>query len=213
MANASYLPINPALEAVPRLPDPATARARRYSAVAQDQLNPAAARTQLNPTVVRVRNVTRKRASTPNIHRDPNSEAVPDSMSDSLQSDDVVVVPRGWAEDDRLLLLGFLSENLRNHEGFKVNPVRVADRIATEVLSGRKTGDAVRAQWDYLKKKHNTATVRLRSTGEGQRDDMEKWSSIKLSWLDKMCPWYEEIDDILQRFVDIDFVRTGLTHP
>jgi hypothetical protein len=28
-----------------------------------------------------------------------------------------------------------------------------------------------------------------------------------------MCPWYEEIDDILQRFVDIDFVRTGLTHP
>jgi len=109
-------------------------------------------------------------------------------------------VNRGrWSENDKLRLLGYLAENLRNYEEFKVNGARVAERIAVEVLGGRRTGEAVRGQWESLKRKYHTTSLRLRSTGEGQRDDVEKWRSIKLGWLDDMCPHYELIDDILQR--------------
>jgi hypothetical protein len=41
--------------------------------------------------------------------------------------------------------------------------------------------------------------MKLKATGEGQRSDQELWSSIRMNWLDKICPYYEAIDDILQR--------------
>lgn len=108
---------------------------------------------------------------------------------------------RHWTDDDRLLLLSWMSENLRNYEDFKVNPGKVADKIARTVLDGRRTGEAVRGQWEQMKKKHRAATQKLRATGEGQREDLEKWTSIKMQWLDKLCPYYDAIDDVLQRYV------------
>ncbi|KAI5803241.1 hypothetical protein EDC01DRAFT_628029 [Geopyxis carbonaria] len=48
-------------------------------------------------------------------------------------------------------------------------------------------------------KKIYNARDRLQATGEGQRDDLDKWNSIKLQWLNKLCPQYEAIDDILRR--------------
>lgn len=50
-----------------------------------------------------------------------------------------------------------------------------------------------------MKRKYHKAKKQLNSTGEGQRDYQEKWVSIKLSWLDKICLHYEQIDDILRR--------------
>jgi hypothetical protein len=50
---------------------------------------------------------------------------------------------------------------------------------------------------------------RLRSTGKGQREDEDKWQSIRLGWLDKDCPHFEEIEDILNRYVTIPVQLRG----
>jgi hypothetical protein len=76
--------------------------------------------------------------------------------------------------------------------------------IAKKVFGGRKTGSAVKGKWEWMKRKYRKAKNKLASTGEGQRDDLEKWSSIKLAWLDDVCPWYEEMCDILDRYEKIN---------
>jgi hypothetical protein len=51
---------------------------------------------------------------------------------------------------------------------------------------------------------------RLRFTGEGQREDEDKWQSIRLGWLDKDCPHFEKIEDILNRYITIPVqLRSG----
>jgi len=76
---------------------------------------------------------------------------------------------------------------------------RVAERISREVYHGVRSGSSVKSQWEAMKKKYRMAQTKLHSTGEGQRYDHELWSSIRLNWLDKLCPYDEAIDDILQR--------------
>lgn len=78
-------------------------------------------------------------------------------------------------------------------------------RISNEVFKGPRSLESIRGQWELLKRKYYKGGERLNSTGEGitsrdcQDRDSDKWTSIKLSWLDKMCMHYEQIDDILKR--------------
>lgn len=112
----------------------------------------------------------------------------------------LVAVKSGpWSVDERDLLLAWLGGNLSNYEEFKMKLKSTCLKLSSETFSGSRTADGIKGQWDQMKKKYSKAKERLQSTGEGQRDDVEKWSSIKLSWLDKMCPHYEQIDDILKR--------------
>jgi transposase len=102
-----------------------------------------------------------------------------------------------WTNDDRRLLLGFLSENPNNYTQLKTNASGTAQRISEVVFHGKRTANAIKSQWVKMKDQYSEAAKRLRSTGEGQRDDEDKWRSIRLGWLDKMCPLFEEIEDIL----------------
>lgn len=104
-----------------------------------------------------------------------------------------------WTNDDRRLLLGFLSENPNNYTQLKTNAAGTAQRIPEVVFYGRRMANAIKSQWAKMKEHYSEAAKRLRSTGERQRDDEDKWRSIRLGWLDKMCPLFEEIEDILQR--------------
>ncbi|KAH0603954.1 uncharacterized protein H6S33_006985 [Morchella sextelata] len=104
-----------------------------------------------------------------------------------------------WEQEERDLLLEWLGRNLANYEGFKMHVKSTCMKISVEVFQGSRTPEGIRGQWDLMKRKYHKAKERLNSTGEGQRDDKEKWASIKLSWLDKICPHYEQIDDILRR--------------
>ena len=76
---------------------------------------------------------------------------------------------------------------------------RVAEQISDEVYCGVRSGSSVKSQWEAMKKKYRIAQTKLHSTGEGQRYDHELWSSIRTNWLDKLCPYYEAIDDLLQQ--------------
>jgi hypothetical protein len=179
--------------------------AQNYPPTVTHNYPPINARSQPNPAELRPQprkrhTATRKPSEAPNTHQDENFDAASDMLEDQASESQSQVVSRQWPDEDTLLLLDWMSENTHNYEEFKVNPGRIADRIAAQVLGGRRTGEAVRAKWEALKKKHHTATLRLRSTGEGQRKDEDKWAHIKLGWLDKMCPNYELIDDVLQRY-------------
>jgi hypothetical protein len=47
-------------------------------------------------------------------------------------------------------------------------------------------------------KQYSAAGTRLTSTGEGQLDNDRLWNSIRLSWLNKICPYFEAIGDIIR---------------
>jgi hypothetical protein len=104
-----------------------------------------------------------------------------------------------WTNDDRRLLLGILSENPNNYTQLKTNASGTAQRISEVIFHGKRTANAIKSQWVKMKDQYSEAEKRLRSTGEGQRDDEDKWRSIRLGWFDKMCPLFEEIEDILRR--------------
>jgi len=161
------------------------------------------ARTRGEPVVRKARGaqVTRisVRDSTVAVSPPPQPQVIESGSEDEEQD---TRFARHWTGNDRLLLLGWMSENLRNYEDFKANPKKVADKIARTVLGSRRTGEQVRRQWEQMKKKHRAATQKLRATsGEGQREDSEEWASIKMQWLDKSCPYYDAIDGVLQRYV------------
>lgn len=107
--------------------------------------------------------------------------------------------PGQWSTNDRERLLEWLGRNLQNYEAFKTDKNRVVERISKEVYCGVRSGSSVKSQWEAIKKKYRIAQAKLHSTGEGQRYDQDLWSSIRTNWLDKLCPYYEAIDDILQR--------------
>jgi hypothetical protein len=51
-------------------------------------------------------------------------------------------------------------------------------RVSEEEFNGRRSASAIKNQRKTMKDKHTAARQRLNSTGEGQRDDDEKWASM-----------------------------------
>jgi len=129
----------------------------------------------------------------PSIHQMPIDER--EGVSGTNQGSG----PGQWSTSDRENLLEWFGRNLHNYQSFKTDKNRIADRISQEVYSGIRSGSSVKSQWEAIKKKYRIAQTKLNSTGEGQRYDSELWCSIRTNWLDKLCPYYEALDDILHR--------------
>lgn len=104
-----------------------------------------------------------------------------------------------WTMQEREMLLDWLANNLTNIADLKTHFRSTCTKISVEVFAGARTADGIKGQWEGMKRKYQRAKERLQSTGEGQREDEEKWASIKLGWLNQLCPFYEQIDDILRR--------------
>lgn len=104
-----------------------------------------------------------------------------------------------WTDSERDMLLAWLGKDAANHRSYKINMRRTLEKISQEVFGKQRTVDSIRTQWDSMKKKYQNARDRLNSTGEGQQNDTEKWSNIKLAWLNKLCPFFDQIDEILQK--------------
>ncbi|KAI5780790.1 hypothetical protein EDC01DRAFT_633060 [Geopyxis carbonaria] len=104
-----------------------------------------------------------------------------------------------WTTEEREQLLGWLSEDLTNYELWKTKQIRIAEQLSEDLFQGVRSASAIKNQWDLMKAKYTKAKERLSATGEGQREDEDKWTSIRKTWLDHECPYYEEMDDILRR--------------
>ncbi|KAI5803107.1 hypothetical protein EDC01DRAFT_627915 [Geopyxis carbonaria] len=116
----------------------------------------------------------------------------------TITSDKSSGVPN-WTTEEREQLLGWLSEDLTNYELWKTKQTRIAEKLSEDLFQGVRSASAIKNQWDLMKAKYTKARERLSATGEGQREDEDKWTSIRKTWLDLECPYYEEMDDILRR--------------
>ncbi|KAI5777439.1 hypothetical protein EDC01DRAFT_635798 [Geopyxis carbonaria] len=104
-----------------------------------------------------------------------------------------------WTAEEREQLLAWFSEDLTNYELWKTKQQRIAVKLSDDLFDGVRSASAIKNQWDMMKAKYTKAKERLSATGEGQREDEDKWTSIRKTQLDHECPYYEEMDDILRR--------------
>lgn len=110
-----------------------------------------------------------------------------------------------WSDEDIELLLEWFGSDLSHMELYKTKPKDAHEKIARDVFDGRRTPNSIKSKWESLKEKHREARAKLESTGEGEfnlqelQEDEEKWVSIQEKWLRKLCPYFEELEDILQR--------------
>ena len=123
-----------------------------------------------------------------------------------------------WTKEERQALLGYLSER-DNYQRLKKAAKKVWNELSldTGLFRGTRSAKALKAQWDDLKKRHEEARMRVESTGEGAKSD-EQWISMEnsefasfcvlhiaqfsneqIDWLNKICPDYRFIAEILQK--------------
>jgi hypothetical protein len=117
-----------------------------------------------------------------------------------------------WSTNEKHLILNYFADDFERYNKFKTHPNDTAERISRRIFEGTRSASAIKSQWEDMKEKYTKAKERLQSTGEGQREDEDKWRSIRLSWLDAQCPWFEGMEDVLARLVNIKFDAVqGLT--
>ncbi|KAI5837257.1 hypothetical protein DFP73DRAFT_322691 [Morchella snyderi] len=101
-----------------------------------------------------------------------------------------------WSAEERELLLEWLGRDLSHYEAMKLKGKQSCLRISSEIFKGSRSPESIRGQWELLKRKYYKARERLNSTGEGitskdcQDRDFDKWTSMKLSCLNKICMHY-----------------------
>lgn len=131
----------------------------------------------------------------------PSQFALPSSQATTNSSQ---LSGKRWSNQDLELLLEWFAGS-RNLELYKTKAKDALAKISSDVFDGRRTPSSIKAKWDSMKDRHRDARARLESTGEGEFNlqelqmDGEKWNNIQQKWLNKMCPYFEELDDILQR--------------
>lgn len=108
-----------------------------------------------------------------------------------------------WTNEDIELLIDWFSSDLRNFELYKSKAKDALLKISKDVFGGRHSASAIKRNWDNMKEKHRQARVKLGSTGEGElgdsKADQDKSESIQSEWLNKLWPYFEELDDVLIR--------------
>ncbi|KAA8894066.1 hypothetical protein FN846DRAFT_895423 [Sphaerosporella brunnea] len=106
---------------------------------------------------------------------------------------------KATSTNEKLLILNYFTDDFERYNKFKTHLNDTAERISRRIFEGTRSASAIKSQWEDMKENYTKAKERLQSTGEGQREDEDKWRSIRLSWLDDQCPWFEEMEDVLAR--------------
>lgn len=71
--------------------------------------------------------------------------------------------------------------------------------MSAEWFHDARPPTSIKGQWESLRRKYNNATERLGRTVAGERGDEATWNIIKRGWPNRVCPHFEQIEDILVR--------------
>lgn len=132
----------------------------------------------------------------PSLHVPPEEVAQPRKFKEVPSLAGVEFGSARWSPIEQEILLAFLQQD-GNYAKLKLRAKATWKEL--EILfAGRRTWNAIKGQWNDMKKRFDEVQAQINSTGSGLRDE-QQWRGMLSSWIKNKCPYFVEIADILQR--------------